>query len=338
MANSISTIGQFTYIQDMIQGTQSSLDTLQTQISSGLKAQTYAGLGGAATYQSLSLNAQLTQLDSVNTAINNTTTITSSMDGAMTNITSAATSVSSALQSVVQGDADPGMATLSQEAKNALSSVQNYLNTQGGGVYVFSAADTSNAPVANASALNTAVQTDLAAFTAGTETPATVLSNAAAYTAAQVGYSSTLAAAPGVTVPTGANTSADYTVKASNSGFQQVMTGLSIIANLSFNSSDSAGFYQIYNGALSMITKGTSAVNDDQANLGITTKAMTDAQTQITATQTTLNSSIVNVQNLSSDDLTKASTTLTNLETQLQTSYTMVGQLQKLHLVNYLTS
>ena len=336
MVNSVSTIGQFSYIQAMVQGTQNSLDTVQAQISSGLKAQTYAGLGGTGTLQSLTLNAQLTQLDSVNAAIDNTSTITSAMDSAMTNVTSAATSVSSALQAVVQGDTDPGMSTLSAEAKNALSSIQDYLNTQAGGVYVFAAGDSETQPVADTASLDTAVQTDLAAYAAGTETPTTVLGNVGAYTDAQVGYSATLATAPDVTVPTGANTSANYTVKASNTGFQNVMKGLSIIANLQFNASDPTGFYQIYNGALSLINSGNTAITTDQANLGITTAAMTNAQTQITATQTTLNTAITNVQDMSPSDLTAASSTLTNLQTQLQTSYTIIGQLQNLHLIDYL--
>jgi flagellar hook-associated protein 3 FlgL len=320
----------------MIQGTQTNLDTLQSQISSGLKAQTYGGLGGAATFQSLTLNAQANQLDSINTAIDNATNITSTMDSSMTDITTAATTVSSAMQAMVQ-DSDPNFAVISQEAQNALGTIQTYLNSQTDGVYVFAAGDSTTEPVANTTSLNTAVQTDLAAYMAGTETPATVLSNVAAYTSTQMGYSATLAAAPDVTVPTSPNSSANYTVKASNTGFQSVMQGLSIIANLQYNASDEAGFYQIYNGALNMITQGTTDINNDQANLGITTAAMGTAQTNISATQTILNNSITNVQQLSQSDLTAASTQLTNLQTQLQTSYTIIGQLQSLHLVNYLS-
>jgi flagellar hook-associated protein 3 FlgL len=335
MVNSISTFGQYSFLQNAIQTNQDQLTALQEQISSGQKAQTYGGLGGAATYTSLSLTTQANQLSAVNNAINAVTPITSAMDGAMTDITSAATTVASALQGVVQSG-DPGMSVLGEQAQNALASIQGLLNTQSSGTYVFSGNETSTAPIADTTALNTAVQTDVAAFNAGTESASTFLANVSAYTATQNGYAANLATAGNNTVPTGANTSADYTVKADSSGFQSVMQGLAIIANLQYTPNNQSGFYQIYNAAIGMITSGTSGVTQSQATLGITTAAMTTAQTQISATQTVLNSALTTDQDMSQDDLTKASTTLTNLETQLQSSFSLISQLQTLHLVNYL--
>ena len=335
MVNSVSTYGQFNYIQDIVQGTQSQLDNLQDQISSGHKATTYAGLGAAPTLQSLSLNSQLNQLTTINDGINSVNTITSTTDAQLTNITTTATNVLSALQSKVQSG-DPGMALLSQQAQQALASVQNSLNTQSGSTYIFAGSNSNTAPVASTTAINTAAQADIAAFQAGTETPATVLSNVTGYTAAQVGYSSTLAAAKQVSVPISPSSSVGYSVKADNAGFQDLQKGLSIIANLTYNSSDQAGFYKIYNGAIALINQGNTEVTADQASLGITTKQLSDTQTQIAAQQTVLNNAVVNVQDLSSTDLAKASTTLTNLQTQLQTSYTIIGSLKNDSLVNYL--
>jgi flagellar hook-associated protein 3 FlgL len=336
MVNSVSDIGQNLLMQSIIQNGNSQLDDLQSQISSGLKAQTYGGLGGLATYQSLSLTAQANTLSAYNDAINSTTAVTSVMDSSMTSVNSSAQSVLSDLQSVVQGATDPGMATLGTQAQNALTAIQGLLNSQSGNTYVFSAADTANAPIASTSALNTSVQTDLAAYYAGTETAAQFLTNTSSYTPAQMGYSTTLAAAPNVTVRTGDNTDTDYTVKASNSGFQNIMQGLSIIANLQYNSADKSSFWTVYNGAVSQISAGMKSMNTDQAKLGIATKSMTTAQTQISATQSVLNTAITSTENLSSTDLAAASTKLSDLESQLQTSYTIISQLKNLHLVDYL--
>jgi flagellar hook-associated protein 3 FlgL len=335
MVNAISDLGQYTYIQSMLQTTQNQLNQTQDQISTGRVADTYAGLGGSATYDSLSLRSQANQLDAFNTAINNVTPITSAMDAAMTNVTSSAQSVLSSMQAVVQSG-NINMTTLNESAQNALTSIQQMLNTQEAGVYVFSGSDNTNAPVASTSALGTAVNTDLSAFAGGTETAAQVLSNVGSYTAAQVGYSTTLASATNVTVPTAPNVNTDYTVKASNSGFQSVMKGLSIIANLQYDPSNETGFYQIYNGAMQMINSGINEATQDQATLGVATKAMTNAQTQITATQSVLNTSITNVEDLSSSQIAAASTKLSTLESQLQASYSIITQLQNLHLVDYL--
>ncbi len=336
MVTSISDTGQNLLMQSIVQSSQQQLDDLQVQISSGLRAQTYSGLGGLMTYQSLSLTSQSNTLDAYNTAINSVTNVTSAMDSAMTSTTNSAQSVLSSLQAVVQGSTDPGMTTLNAAAKGALASIQSALNTQSSGTYVFAAADTSNAPVADTTALNTSVQTDLAAYYAGTESAATLLSNTSTYTAAQMGYSTTLAAAPNVSVRTGNNVDTDYTVKADNTGFQKVMQGLSIIANLQYNSADQSSFWTVYNGAVASINSGMTAVTADQAKLGIATKSMADTQTQITATQSVLSTSISNIDDLSTTEMAAASTKLTNLESQLQTSYAIISQLKTVHLIDFL--
>ncbi len=334
---SVSDIGQNTLMQSIITSSQQQLDTVQAQISSGLKAQTYGGLGGLATYQSLSLTSQNNALTAANSGLNAVTNVTSAMDSAMTGITSSAQSVLTNLQSIIQGSADPGMDTLGQEAGNALSAIQHYLNTQSGTTYVFAASDSANPPIANSSSLTAAVQADMAAYQAGTETAATLTSNIAAYTPAQMGYSSTLAAAANVSVPTGNdNQTIDYTVKGDSSGFQSLMQGLSTIANLKYTSSDSSSFYTVYNAAVSQISSGITSVTASQAKLGAATSSMAAAQTQISTTQSVLTTAIGNVDDLSTSQTAAASTTLSNLETQLQASYSIISQLQSVHLIDFL--
>ena len=337
MVNSVSNLGQFTYVQAAVTTTQNQLDTVQEQLSTGRLADTYAGLGAQNTAVSLSLNSQANQLGAINDAINNVTPITGAMDSALSSITQGANSVASAMTAVTQNSA-PNIAAVNQTAQSVLAAMQSMLNSQVNGVSVFAASDSANAPVANTSNLSTNTSTDLAAFAAGTETAAQVLSNIQGYTATQMGYSSTLANAKNVSVPTAPGVSTDYTVKADGSGMQTLMQGLSIMANLQYTPSDESGFYQIYNGALKMIQDGSTAVTANQSSLGLATQTMTTAQTQITATQTTLNSAISGVQDLSTSQTAAASTKLSALSTQLQTSYEIIAQLQSIHLVDYLTA
>jgi flagellar hook-associated protein 3 FlgL len=335
MVTSVSDLGQFNYLQGMMQSTQQNLDTVTNQLSDGLVADTYAGLGGNATYQALTLTKQQNDLTTYNNNINSVTAKTSAMDAAMSNVTTMANSMVKSLTQVTQSG-NPGMTTLNQQAQNDLTQLQSYLNTQVSGDYIFAASDTQTAPVASTSAINTSVNTDLSAFYAGTETTTQVATNVGTYTNAQMGYSSTLSAATDVSVNTGPGVQTDYTVRADSAGFQNIQKGLAIIANLQYGNGESeSDFYTVYNNAVSLIQQGSAQVTQSQASLGIATKSMTDTQTAISATQTTLTKSLSNVEDVNAAE---ASTQLQELENQLQVSYSVMAQVKNLSLLNYLTS
>jgi flagellin-like hook-associated protein FlgL len=487
---SISNYAQTLYTQNLLQSQTSELNALQDQITSGLKASTYAGLGGTATYSSLSLHAQANQLTTFSNNIAAVQTVTTAMDSALSSVTSGANSMVASLQQPTQSG-DPGMSTFNTQAAGALTSIQSFLNTEIDGRYVFSGAATQTAPVADTNALNTTVSSTLSAYASGTLSAAAVLSSlntsgsdatatstingagavnsltatigGAGYTSSpaptvtlsggggtgatatatvkngvitgftitsagtgytsaptvtisaspaiatatasvsagtvgaiavtnggtgytypptitltggggtgatatatvangvitgytitnagtgytspptvvigtgmtdsDLGYSSTLAAAGDVTVRSNTGVDTDYTVKADDQSFQNVQKGLAIIANLKYNSSDSTGFYQIYNAALGMIQSGSSEVTAVQAKLGVAGEDLKNTATALTASQTTYNSLISTVEDANA---ATASTNLQNLMTQLQASYSVISEVSKLSLVNYL--
>ncbi|MDR3570981.1 MAG: flagellin, partial [Candidatus Pacebacteria bacterium] len=63
--------------------------------------------------------------------------------------------------------------------------------------------------------------------------------------------------------------------------------------------------------------------------------AVTSANTSMAAQQTILTKNVASLEDV---DATTLSTTVTNLQTQLQDSYSLTSQLKSLSLVNYLTA
>ena len=485
---SISDNAQNAYLQSLLSSVKDQLNTTQAQVSSGIKSDTFAGLGAAATYSSLSLRSQANQLTTFSSNIAAVTTVTNSMDAALGSVASSARSVMTALQEPTQSG-DPGMNVFNTQASGALSSIQSLLNTQVSGRYIFSGAATQTAPIANTSTLNTTVSATLANFASGSISADDVLSSlntsgvtatatstingvgavngvigvvgGAGYTTAptvtlsggggtgatatatvkngvitgytitspgtgytsaptvtiapspaigtatatlsagtvgsiavtnggtgytypptitltggggtgatatatvangvitgytitnpgtgytsapsvvigtgttdaSLGYAGTLAAAPDVSVRSNTNVDTDYTVKANDQSFQNVQKGLAIIANLQYTTSDSTGFYKLYNAAIGLIQSGSTAVDQVQAKLGVVTKDLNTTQTALTASQTTYGTLIDDVENT---DVAAATIKLQSLETQLQASYSIMANVQNLSLVNYL--
>ena len=70
-----------------------------------------------------------------------------------------------------------------------------------------------------------------------------------------------------------------------------------------------------------------------QATLGSAQQSVTDANTNMSAQMTILQTQI---NNLDSVNLYQTSTLVSSLTTQIQTAYSLTAALQKLSLVNYL--
>jgi flagellar hook-associated protein 3 FlgL len=125
--------------------TRHRLDTLTNQVSTGLVADNYAGLGSGAP---VSLNLQ-PQIANLQTWQNNAGVATGRMSvsqSALTEIQSIGAYFYAQLNSV-QGLNASAVDSIAASARDALGQVASALNTQNGGVYVFAGQDTSNPPV-----------------------------------------------------------------------------------------------------------------------------------------------------------------------------------------------
>ena len=334
MSMSIANLAQQNYINALLTSQRNQLNTLQDQISSGEKGSLYSDLGGSATVTSISLNDALSQLTVYGNNISLVQGRTGVMDTALNTITSTAQSVSNNLLTATQSDTtDPGMANFNVQAQNALAQIQGYLNTAYNGQQVFAGTDLNTPPVASLTTLNNNVNAQLANLYSGASTGAQVMTGVTGVTGTNAGYSATVGGAGNLTAQIDTNQTVDYTVKADDPAIQQVMQGLSVIANLKFDPAHPTDFWTVFNGAKALIDQGTTGVTNLDGKVGLAQNELTQATNVQQSTQSTLQTQLGNTDDV---DVAAATTQLQLLQTQLQASYKVVSMVNQLSLVNYL--
>jgi flagellin-like hook-associated protein FlgL len=125
--------------------THNRLDRLTNQASTGLIADTYAGLGTGASV-SLDLRPQIAGLQTWQNNVDAATGRMSAAQSALTRLQSIAADFYAQLNNVQSVNASE-VDTIAASARDALRQVAGLLDTQDGGVYVFAGQDTANPPV-----------------------------------------------------------------------------------------------------------------------------------------------------------------------------------------------
>jgi flagellar hook-associated protein 3 FlgL len=336
-----------------------SLSTLTEQASSGLVAQTYSGLGEAAS-TSLSLNPILAEQQTWQSNIDAATGNIGVAQTALTQISSFASSFYAQIPDLNGLNASE-IDSVAANARTALQQVAGLLDSQDGETYVFAGQDSTNPPVPNpdgilSSGFFTQIQTAVGGLAANgasaviSGTLAIASSNSAGttpFSAALSQPSATLASfrasvsiGPGESVPTiplasangdvvseGSSTTGSYT--------RDILRALATLGSLSSAQANTPGFEQLVGDVSTSLGGAITALNSDAGVLG-------DRQTNITATQTNLadTSTALQAQLTNAQDVDTAATLskLTQTQTQLQASYQLIAAQQKLSLVSYLTS
>jgi len=127
------------------------LDTLTEQVSTGLVAQTYAGLGSQAGL-ALDLNPQISALQAYQTNISQATGSMQVTQTAMTQIQQIASTFADDIPNL--NNLNPSETdSIAAQANQALQQVADLLNTQDAGNYVFAGQDTGNPPVPSGDAI-----------------------------------------------------------------------------------------------------------------------------------------------------------------------------------------
>ncbi len=138
---SLSNFGLVGRVATESQLVSSKLDTLTEQVSSGLIATSYAGLGSGASV-SLNLNPQVAALQTQQNDISAATGKLGVTQAALAQIQQIATNFVAKLPTL-NSLAPLNIDTVAADARDALKQVANLLNTQDGGVYVFGGQDSS---------------------------------------------------------------------------------------------------------------------------------------------------------------------------------------------------
>jgi flagellar hook-associated protein 3 FlgL len=346
------------------------LNTLSEQVSSGLVAQTYAGLGSSAAV-SLDLNPQLTALQTYQNNISQATGTMQVTQTAMTQLQQIAAKFASDMPNLTSTNTQE-ITSIAQQAQAALTQVAGLLDTRDGDVYVFGGQDTSNPPVsqpdailtttggfysqinaavnglatddANATNTITATFNTAASNSAGTSPFSTYQSGGNGPIAQQVvqtgqGQSVSiglLASANSYVVSTGtsvANATATSLPTTTGSYMRDLMCALATIGSMTSSSASAAGFVALVQNTTTSLNGAVSAMDGDIGALGNTQSTLTTTQTQLSDTATALTGQVSAVQDV---DMASTLSNLTAIQTQLEASYRMIATEGTLSLANYL--
>jgi flagellar hook-associated protein 3 FlgL len=132
-----------------VQNINNQLTNLSTELSTGVKAQNYAGMGVNEGF-AIAARSQLSNISAFTTTMTNVNTIISAANTALQSLSQTASSVQSSAAATPQNLNSSGQTIAQQNAGSELSSIVGILNTQVGDRYIFSGSAINTPAVASA--------------------------------------------------------------------------------------------------------------------------------------------------------------------------------------------
>jgi flagellar hook-associated protein 3 FlgL len=126
---------------------------------------------------------------------------------------------------------------------------------------------------------------------------------------------------------------ASTSVSANNPAFQQLAQAYTMVANLGTQNLSSSAYQAVSSTAQSLLTSAISNLTDLQANVGMVQSDVTNANNQMSVQSNILSTQISNLESVNTYEV---STRITDLQTQIETSYALTSQLAQLSLVKFL--
>jgi flagellar hook-associated protein 3 FlgL len=126
---------------------------------------------------------------------------------------------------------------------------------------------------------------------------------------------------------------ASTSVSANNPAFQQLAQAYTMVANLGTQNLSSSAYQAVSSTAQSLLTSAISNLTDLQANVGMVQTDVTNANNQMSVQSNILSTQISNLESVNTYEV---STRITDLQTQIETSYALTSQLAQLSLVKFL--
>jgi flagellar hook-associated protein 3 FlgL len=352
--------------------TRHRLDTLTNQVSTGLVADNYAGLGSGAPV-SLALHPQIASMQTWQNNVDVATGRMSVAQTALTGIQSIAASFYAQL-AAVQGVNASAVDSIAASARDALGQVASALNTQDGGVYVFGGQDTANPPVPG-NILTSGFYTQINAAVTGLAGNAAVTAQAT-YDIANVGGTSPFSAylsqpyavlqanLPVVQVgqrqtePVGIPASANGLIPdlpsantipppvpplpstipggppaSTGSYMRDVLRALATIGSLSSAQASDPGFAGLVQDTRASLSGGVAAMAQDAGVLGNVQSSLTATKSWLADTQVALTGQVSSAEEV---DMATTLSRLSQVQTQMQASYQLIASLNSLSLLKYL--
>lgn len=335
--NSVSFLGQSQAQIARLKNINAQMADLQRQITTQKKTDTFAGLGSKAS------TVQLLRADTVRAEryLDNIDVLTTRMD-VMSDVMSRVTEMGRQLVDsiIIQvRDGEVEIDTIRMMAKDSLAFVQDLINTQYDGRYLFAASDTGNKPYIDALELQNNMSAQVSSWLNGSQDGDTLINNVQNLHAQNLGFSPTISTGGAVRMQIDDNLDIDYTVRGDIDGFQEIVRALSLAANMEYpNPNDHLAttddFNQVLNQIMAMANHGVDLLSE--ANMRFSSKSILIQSVKETHIQDKAQMQVMTAE-IENADTTEAILILNALQTQLTASYQVTGMLSQMSLANYLS-
>lgn len=280
---------------------QAKLADKEVAQSSGLTSETYAGLG-AASGKLISMESTLTQLqgrsDTTQTALDRTEAMYSAV-GSMVDIVTTMRNTLSSAKSDTTSDTD-----YASIGAGLLEDLQNLMNLQSDGRYLFGGSQTQTAPV-----------------------DTSLLSTPSVPSSADTGYYTGDDVAQSVKISD--QTTIEYGVTANGTGFEEALRAANILANLGSGTIDQDAIEDAYD----IATDALDGLLATQGLLSVNAGRLESYQEQQDSTVSLLSDRISDVKAV---DTAQVAVEISQYQNTLEASYSALAKVTKLNLLDYM--
>ena len=299
MSTRIGSLALVTETLKDMSASQTTLANLQTQISSGMKSQTFQGLNGDVE-QYTQVTSELNRATQYNT--NNTLNVSklNTADSALSTITD----ITQNMNTIITGANGATISTsnIPEAMQNLITSLQSQLNTTFNGVYVFGGTNTTQPPVTDKGVNNITPGVASNSYYSGSQTNATLRADD--------------------------TTTLDFPVRADDPAFQKIFAAATLAIQAA-----TAGDTTKMEQAQTMLEDGQSDLIAERSKVGAAVDNIQSVNSTLQQ-QTTYWQQLSDGD--AKTDIVSASTQVSSYQAILQATFQVYARLSSLSLVDYL--
>lgn len=344
----VSALSMARYTRNNVRLMQSEMQTLQLEMSNGLKVD-IAGSNGSRTASLLELRNVRNEVAQFKDNLVGQSTRLSLMQDALDEVRKSTEEVRNLALTASGTSSDIANATIAEAAQNAMKTVVNMLNSSQSGRFLFAGTKFDQQPLVQPDAVGPSGVTPTQAVSdvitsAGGLASLTTAADVDALIDGPGGLAELFSAANygdnffnGSTTPVVGRVEGDITIAyeatAGDQPVRDIMQGLYMLAAVPSDSVTPAAYQQLAKRSWELLERGLGGVVNTQGILGQSEQTVKAAQDRLAVQDTLVSKQIVKMEEA---DIYTTSLRLDTLKTQLEATFKVTASLQGLSLINYL--
>jgi len=344
---SISSYGQFLRMQFETQRIQAQQLELHTQAATGKKGTTLGDLGSQASH-SVNVRAVLQHVQTYQSNIDSIELRASVMDTAMSRMSVIMDELRDEYTKL-DGDLTTDTTFINEIGKRGLKELENLLNTQVEGRYVFAGNDLERAPVRNLDEFSARFASEISQYANPAVTGASVVTamQAVLYDPAQcyaqtppvapdpAAFSTTLqyAGAP-LKARVDVNRDVSYGLRADAPVFRDMLYALSTAANLTYEPGNQAAYDEVRKAGAAAGRSAITSLANETGRLGLVRSELKQLSNKHESIASAFEDEIGKVEDV---DIADVATKLKLSDTALQSTFQIIASMRQFSLVNFLS-